>query len=409
MPTLLTLRTRHRARSDKVLWVMASTRCARPARFQIGTAGSQGAGDCALDLWRPTRQAPGGRDYGPDQAKGLRASLPGLAGMAAHWPSFGAWRWFCFALVASPQLRIHDDLAGTVARVHYQRTAGRCATIGPGRVGTARSSLNVRRNPYGALSDGSTSTCSKPCSSVSIKTRKRCASGAKRRASVRRAEDAHGRHPLFDEALAEGRYRDGAARARLQSHACHEYHRCPTAPGGNEGIVALVSPFRPQSKTRRRAGSHSGALLAGEKPPGVRNDEKRPNSPKSRCIRPLPVRFHTTKTLSGHAACIGVKATASATRPASLPRAMPAKVVVNPPRSVTAGLAKEVGVADHLVLLPFGGGLGFSAGYARAKLVAPRIQFNEHVEEDGATVFEHACKLGQRRRLYVHDRFVRTL
>jgi hypothetical protein len=25
---------------------------------------------------------------------------------------------------------------------------------------------------------------------------------------------------------------------------------------------------------------------------------------------------------------------------------------------------------------------------------APRIQFNEHIEEDGVTVFEHACKRG---------------
>jgi bifunctional non-homologous end joining protein LigD len=34
---------------------------------------------------------------------------------------------------------------------------------------------------------------------------------------------------------------------------------------------------------------------------------------------------------------------------------------------------------------------------ALAKLLsraAPRIQFNEHLEEDGALVFEHACKLG---------------
>jgi bifunctional non-homologous end joining protein LigD len=34
---------------------------------------------------------------------------------------------------------------------------------------------------------------------------------------------------------------------------------------------------------------------------------------------------------------------------------------------------------------------------ALAKLLscaAPRIQFNEHIEEDGATVFLHACKLG---------------
>jgi bifunctional non-homologous end joining protein LigD len=34
---------------------------------------------------------------------------------------------------------------------------------------------------------------------------------------------------------------------------------------------------------------------------------------------------------------------------------------------------------------------------ALAKLVSragSRIQLNEHIEEDGATVFEHACKLG---------------
>src|SRR5215813_5567652 len=60
------------------------------------------------------------------------------------------------------------------------------------------------------------------------------------RASVRHAEDADGRHAFSDEAPAEGLHRDGTARARLQSHARHEHHRCSTAPGGDEGVVALV-------------------------------------------------------------------------------------------------------------------------------------------------------------------------
>ena len=28
------------------------------------------------------------------------------------------------------------------------------------------------------------------------------------------------------------------------------------------------------------------------------------------------------------------------------------------------------------------------------KVAAPGIRFNEHIEGDGATIFEHACKLG---------------
>jgi histone H3/H4 len=30
----------------------------------------------------------------------------------------------------------------------------------------------------------------------------------------------------------------------------------------------------------------------------------------------------------------------------------------------------------------------------RISRAAPRVQFNEHIEEDGTIVFEHACKLG---------------
>src|SRR5215471_18327553 len=57
------------------------------------------------------------------------------------------------------------------------------------------------------------------------------------RASLRHAEDADGDNSFSDEAPAEGRYRDGLARARLQSYARHEYHRRSTTPGGDEGIA----------------------------------------------------------------------------------------------------------------------------------------------------------------------------
>jgi hypothetical protein len=60
------------------------------------------------------------------------------------------------------------------------------------------------------------------------------------RASLRYAQDADGGDPLSDEAPAEGCHRDGPARARLQSHPGHEHCRCPTAPGGDEGIVASL-------------------------------------------------------------------------------------------------------------------------------------------------------------------------
>ena len=39
-----------------------------------------------------------------------------------------------------------------------------------------------------------------------------------------RDQIAHGRDPLSDENAAEGRHRNGAQCARLQSHGRHEYH-----------------------------------------------------------------------------------------------------------------------------------------------------------------------------------------
>jgi transposase len=59
------------------------------------------------------------------------------------------------------------------------RAAGHCAIIGRRHARDARSSHSARTDPSGALSDGNTNTCSKPCSSVSIRTRRRCANGAR--------------------------------------------------------------------------------------------------------------------------------------------------------------------------------------------------------------------------------------
>ncbi len=58
------------------------------------------------------------------------------------------------------------------------------------------------------------------------------------RASLRHAQDADGSNPLSDEAPAQGRDRDGPARARLQSHARHEHHRRQAALGGDPGMRA---------------------------------------------------------------------------------------------------------------------------------------------------------------------------
>ena len=55
------------------------------------------------------------------------------------------------------------------------------------------------------------------------------------RASLRHDQGPDGRNPLPDEDAATGCHRDGAARARLQSHARHEHHGRPTAHGGDAG------------------------------------------------------------------------------------------------------------------------------------------------------------------------------
>src|SRR4051812_46240116 len=56
------------------------------------------------------------------------------------------------------------------------------------------------------------------------------------RAPVRYAQDADGRDALPDEAAAEGRHRDGAARACLQPHTRNEHRRREAAPRGDPNL-----------------------------------------------------------------------------------------------------------------------------------------------------------------------------
>ena len=67
-----------------------------------------------------------------------------------------------------------------------RRTARSCGATGPMRVRSCPLKSQCTTGRSGASRDGSTSTCSRPCSSVSMRTRKPCASGA-RRSSIRSA------------------------------------------------------------------------------------------------------------------------------------------------------------------------------------------------------------------------------
>src|SRR5262252_7733062 len=57
-----------------------------------------------------------------------------------------------------------------------------------------------------------------------------------RRASLWHAQDADGSNTLSNEAPAEGCYRDGSARARLQSHTGDEYHWCASARSSDQDM-----------------------------------------------------------------------------------------------------------------------------------------------------------------------------
>ncbi len=126
--------------------------------------------------------------------------------------------------------------------------ARRYAAIGQRHVRAARSNLNVRRDLSGASPDGSTSMCSKPCNSVSIRIRKRCGCAARPPSILSARSKSDGCDTLPNEDAAVRSRRDGPTRAGLQSHLRHEHHGDPTAHGGNAGIV--------KSKNSRRSPTH---------------------------------------------------------------------------------------------------------------------------------------------------------
>src|SRR6266702_5048166 len=59
------------------------------------------------------------------------------------------------------------------------------------------------------------------------------------RTSLWHIEDEDGGDPLPDETSSECRYRDGAARTRLQSHPRNEHHGHPAADGRDPSIAKL--------------------------------------------------------------------------------------------------------------------------------------------------------------------------
>ena len=88
-----------------------------------------------------------------------------------------------------PEEDVYRCPAGEQLKYYFTRrqsTDRNCAATGPMRAGPARSSISARRATSAGSRDGSTSTCSKRCSSGSTRTRKPCASGA-RRSSIRSA------------------------------------------------------------------------------------------------------------------------------------------------------------------------------------------------------------------------------
>ena len=92
-----------------------------------------------------------------------------------------------------------------------------------------------------------TRACARSGSSVSMRTRRRCACAA-RQSSIPSVRSRCGRvrRTFFDEAPAEGCHRDGPARARLQSHAGHEHPRREAAHRGDPDVRGVGAHRRHQ-------------------------------------------------------------------------------------------------------------------------------------------------------------------
>ena len=133
---------------------------------------------------------------------------------------------------AGERLTFHyvNEENGQKLRRYWTNACGTCAI--KHRCTTARSVASAA---------GSTSMCWRRCRGVSTRILRPCVSAARRSSTFRHAQDADGRDTLPDEAAAEGRHRDGAARACLQSHARDEHRRCEAAPGGDPGLSCGLS------------------------------------------------------------------------------------------------------------------------------------------------------------------------
>ena len=107
---------------------------------------------------------------------------------------------------------------------------------------------------------------------------------------------AHGRHPLPDEAAAEGERRDGAARAGLQSHPGAEHPGHPAADGRPQGIGAGLCPRHQACEAPDTRFRGDWSLI-----PSTISQLRSPMMVKGfgawkAAIRLLPKRFDTTKT-----------------------------------------------------------------------------------------------------------------
>ena len=123
------------------------------------------------------------------------------------------------------------------------------------------------------------------------------------RASLRHDQGADGRNPLPDEDAATGRHRNGAARARLQSHPRHEHHGRPTAHGGDEGIIAADTQQSAIAEPPRMAGILISSASSPKNRQTTKNGHARPRRQSLKASTQPPRRFRTTKTHKRHWLC----------------------------------------------------------------------------------------------------------
>jgi hypothetical protein len=107
------------------------------------------------------------------------------------------------------------------------------------------------------------------------------------RASIRYTEDENGCDALPDEAPAEGGYRDGVARARLQHDARVEHHRCQAAYCGTES----VRPRGDLPTRHQTAQSHSGRSKDGILPKNTGPSRHATPAARSNSAAPLAKPF----------------------------------------------------------------------------------------------------------------------